>query len=73
MKLRQVEYCGGTADIMKFFDQIPRQLVYEMCERAGMPKQIIGAYKAYQESLAVRNGISGALGKPYRKKASVPQ
>ena len=61
--MRGISYFGGTADIMKFFDQIPRQLVYEMCQRAGMPAHILGAYRAYQETLRVRNGIAGALGK----------
>ena len=34
-----VPYCGGTADIQKLFDQIPRQMVYWLCERAGMPNE----------------------------------
>ena len=38
-----------------------------------MPGKVIATYKAYQESLVVRNGIAGALGRPYEKKASVPQ
>ena len=24
LKLKEEEYCGGTADIMKFFDQVVR-------------------------------------------------
>ena len=73
MSLSDTAFCGGTADIMKFFDQIPRELVYEMCRIAGMPSRILHTYKVYQEGLKVRNSLAGTLGKPYKQKASLPQ
>ena len=60
---RGIPYCGGTADIMKFFDQIPREMVYELCRSAGMPKCVLETYAAYQEGLVVRNGIFQACTK----------
>ena len=44
-----------------------------MCREAGMPERTLSTYQAFQEALRVRNGIAGALGKPYAKRASIPQ
>jgi hypothetical protein len=41
MKLEGTPFTGGMADIHKFFDQIQRDLVYELAELAGMPKHIL--------------------------------
>ena len=38
--------CGGTAEIQKFFDQIPREMVYELCQAAGMPARMLATYKS---------------------------
>ena len=39
----------GSLDILKFFDQIVREVVYKMASIAGMPKQVLSAYKRYAE------------------------
>ena len=39
-------FCGGVADIAKFFDQIRRGIVYKMVAAAGMPPTILTAYRA---------------------------
>ena len=66
-------YCGGTADIWKFFDQVLRPLVYELAGVAGMTTQILETYKRYQERLLVHNRLAGGIGQPYRRQCSIPQ
>ena len=62
MKLQEVEYCGGTADIMKFFDQIVREVVYMVAEEAGMPRRVLDSYKKFQEKLQVYNSLADGIG-----------
>ena len=40
-KLKGDEYCGGVADIAKFFDQIVKEVVASMAGAAGMPKGVL--------------------------------
>ena len=54
-KLDQKHYCGGTADIAKFFDQVRRHLVYQVAQAAGMPIPILTAYQNYLDNLYVYN------------------
>ena len=51
LKLNNLEYCGGVADIAKFFDQIIRTLVYRLAKAAGMPARVLIAYKSFLENL----------------------
>ena len=39
LRLDQIPFCGGVADIAKFFDQLRRSLVYKLAETAGMPQE----------------------------------
>ena len=55
-------YCGGVADIAKFFDQIRRPMMYMVAEASGMPKVVLRAYKAYLETLVVYNVLAGGMG-----------
>ncbi len=57
LKLDDKHYCGGAADIAKFFDQ--RELVYKIAEAAGMPKPVLKAYERYLETLLVYNSLGG--------------
>ena len=50
-KLDGQEFAGAVADIMKFFDQIRRKLVYEVAKAAGMPPGVLKAYQAYIENM----------------------
>ena len=50
---------GGAVDIYKWFDQIIRPVVYRVASLAGMPRSVLDSYRRYQESLQVRNSISG--------------
>ena len=47
LKLDGKAFCGGVADIAKFFDHVRRGIVYKMVAVAGMPPMILTAYEAY--------------------------
>ena len=49
LKVRLVQYCGGTIDIAKLFDQISRVLVEVLAKQAGMPNTVLSAYMRFQE------------------------
>ena len=66
-------YCGGTADIAKFFDQIRRTLVFRIAKAAGMPQPVLTAYQNYIDNLLVYNCLAGGIGKPYRRRCGIPQ
>ena len=63
---------GGAVDIHKCFDQICRDLLYDILTRAGFPPRILVAYRAYHEHVAAYNAVAGALGTAYTKPASIP-
>ena len=62
------EFSGGrVADIAKFFDQIRRQLVYVIAQRAGMPQPVLHAYRKYIEGVRMHNCVVGGIGQPYHR------
>ena len=73
LKLDGKGYCGAVADIMKFFDQIRRQLVYRIAKAAGMPDKVLRAYRAYLEGMKVYNCLAGGVGTPYWRGCGIPQ
>ena len=73
MMLDGTAFCGGAADIHKFFDQIPRDLLYALAELAGMPKDILQAYKNFLENLKIYNGIGSSIGHKYTRRCGIPQ
>ena len=64
---------GAIADIHKCFDQVQRDIVYMMAEKAGMPKRVLRAYRSFQEALEARNAVAGIMGEAYPKPTSIPQ
>ena len=72
-QLEQQPFCGGVADIAKFFDQLRRLLVYKVAEAAGMPTGVLLAYKAFAENLMIYNSLAGGLGQPYARRCGIPQ
>ena len=72
-KIEEEELCGGVADIMKFFDQIVRGVVYHLAEAAGMPMGILQAYTAFAENLNLYNCLAGGVGTPFRRKCGIMQ
>ena len=73
LKLDQQHYCGGTADIAKFFDQIRRQLVYKIARAAGMPEPVLTAYMSELDNLYVYNCLAGGVGQPFLRRCGIPQ
>ena len=73
MKMDSTLFCGGVADIAKFFEQIRRQVVYRMAKNGGVPTPILAAYTAYIENLLFYNCLAGGVGTPYSRKCGVPQ
>lgn len=73
MTLEGVPYCGGAAEIYKFFDQILRSLVYMILRLAGMPTCILEAYKRFLEELVTYNILAGGLGHRQKRVCGLPQ
>ena len=67
MQLKHIPFAGGTADIMKFVDQIQRELVYRLAEQAGLPKRILLAYRNFLENLKLHNSIDGTIGHQFEE------
>ena len=72
-RLAGTPYTGGAADIYNCFDQIRRDVVYKLLDRAGMPKRVTHAYMNFLEALVVRNTVAGGLGEAYTRPTSIPQ
>ena len=60
MTLEGTSFCGGAADIFKFFDQILRPLAYMVLRLAGMPTRILSAYQRFLEELSLTMSLLGA-------------
>ena len=54
LKLNGTPFCGGVADIAKYFGQIIRQVVYTIAAYSGMPARILAAYMAFLENLLLQ-------------------
>ena len=73
LTLQGVPYCGGAADIFKFFDQIVRALVYQILALAGMPTQVLDAYRRFLEALITHNVVAGGVGHGQSRRCGIPQ
>ena len=58
LKLDGKAFCGGVADIAKFFAQVRRDIVYNMAAVAGIPPTKLTAYRAYVEDLLLHNCLA---------------
>ena len=58
-RMKGQELTGGAADVYKLFDQIQRDLLYEILNKAGMPAGVLGAYKIFIEGMTVYNTVAG--------------
>lgn len=72
-KLLGILVSGNRTDIYKCFDQLNRELVYELARQVGMPVGILDAYRRYQESTHIYNSVVGGLGMSYRRRTGIPQ
>ena len=60
--LQGTNYCGGTCDLYKCFDQVIRPLLYSVLALAGLPTCVLTAYVNFQENALVHHLIQGTLG-----------
>ena len=71
-KLMGIDVTGGACDLYKCFDQIIRELAYEILRIAGMPKQILDAYARFLDNVEVHNTVAGGIGQAFNKKVFNP-
>ena len=72
-KLSDQQYCGGVADVMKFFDQLRRDLIYLILRYAGLPEKILQPYSLFLDHLTLYNSVAGGLGTPHQRLCGIPQ
>lgn len=73
MTVEATPFCGGAADISKFFDQILRQLAYALLRLAGMHRGVLDANQRFREELVTYNVIAGGLGHGQKRQCGIPQ
>ena len=59
--------------MFKFFDQILRPLAYAVLAIAGMPREVLQAYKRFLENLITYNVIAGGLKHGQPRACGIPQ
>ena len=73
MTLEGVPYCGGAADIQKFFGHIVRQLVYHSLRITGMPLSMILTNRRFSEQMLTYNIVAGGIGNGSQRRCGIPQ
>ena len=73
LRLQGIDYTGGSADIFKCFDQVDRQLLYKMLQKAGFPTRILNAYKQFIEHHMTYNAVASGLGTGHKRENGIPQ
>ena len=71
--LELAEYLFGLLDIFKCFDQLRPLLIHTMLALAGMPTRVLWAYMRLMRAVQVRNCPSVGVGRPYKRRFSIPQ
>jgi ribonuclease HI len=72
-QLNNQQIAGASVDVYKCFDQINRDLVLLLAEKAGMPRRILIPYFNYIDSLKIRYQIGSTVGGEHYDKTSIPQ
>ena len=73
MEMVGTQFCGGTVDIAKCFDQVNPRLVEDMARLAGMPSRVLNTYLRYHSSLIVHNTVAQGIGIGYVRRCGIPQ
>lgn len=71
--LKGEQIAGGSVDIFKRFDQLNRELIYQLALNAGMPRRILDPYMRYISHLQVRYQVGKTIGEANIDRASIPQ
>ena len=72
-RAKNLGFSGAASDIFKCFDQIDRDLLYQVAAAAGIPHRILTAYANFQEHLKVYNSLALGLGTPHMRACGIPQ
>ena len=73
IEMAGIQFCGGTVDIAKCFDQINPCLVEALAKLAGMPSRVLQPYLRYRSTLIVHNAIAQGIGVGYSRRCGIPQ
>ena len=58
---------------MKCFDQVNREIVFKVCQKAGMPNRVLDAYHRYIDGLQIRFQTGQNIGQRHQHVCSIPQ
>ena len=59
-----VSIAGATADVIKFFDRLPREVVAHACVCLGIPVSFVQAWSAHLSGTVRHFQVGGGLGRP---------
>ena len=51
LRQMEIDLAGGSIDIFKCFDQINREIAFQLAEKAGMPSGVLNAYFSYIDNI----------------------
>ena len=71
--IENAEWLMGLLDVWKCFDQLVPMLLQTIAALAGMPTKVWWAYVRLMRQVQVINVLTLGVGKPYRKRCSIPQ
>jgi hypothetical protein len=69
----QTTVCGATADVQKFFDRLPRDLVDHTCLCLGVPVTLVNAWRAHVDNSVRHFNVAGGVGRPRATTTGYPQ
>ena len=64
---------GGSLDLFKCFDQVPRPLLYCLLLHAGFPRGVLLGYLNFHEKAAIRHILGDSLGEHHFHRCGIPQ
>ncbi len=64
---------GGSTDIFKYFDQLQREFMLELCRLGGFPPGPLLAYSSFHAQCCYYNTIAAGLGAAHFHPCGIPQ
>lgn len=71
--LTHTNFCGGTLDLFKCFDQVQKPLLTSLLLLACFPVQVLAAYHRYHQIAQVYHVINGQTGRPHHHECGIRQ
>ena len=72
-QLSGTPFVGGATDIVKCFDQIDRDLLLDIAQKAGMPTPVLNTHRAFMDQLCIHNTTAGGVCAPCARECGIPQ